>query len=145
MQDIRKNIASLLREQQLGVLATHGDVYPYNTLVGFAVTCDLKRILFATIRSTRKFHNITGHPEVSLLVDSRGNSPEDFKDAQALTVLGSARESTGQQKEEHMSLYLSKHPYLEDFIKDPHCALVSISVKKYILVSRFQEVMELEM
>ncbi|MDH3776949.1 MAG: pyridoxamine 5'-phosphate oxidase family protein, partial [Desulfobulbaceae bacterium] len=41
------------------------------------------------------------------------------------------------------SLYLSKHPYLEDFLRSPSTAFIIISVWSYYLVSRFQEVMEL--
>jgi hypothetical protein len=44
-----------------------------------------------------------------------------------------------------MSLYLQKHPNLREFISDPNCALMEIKVDKYMLVSRFQEVMELDM
>ena len=72
------------------MLATQGDTYPYNTLVGYAFTKDLRFLLFATMRHTRKYGNIVKHPRVSMLIDSRKNYVSDFKDAIALTVVGKA-------------------------------------------------------
>jgi nitroimidazol reductase NimA-like FMN-containing flavoprotein (pyridoxamine 5'-phosphate oxidase superfamily) len=142
---IKRDIGEMLNSQQLGVLATYGSEYPYTTIVGFAATDDLKRILFATFRDTRKYGNIQTDPHVSILMDSRSNSAEDFSSAQALTVLGTVAEVCKDEEHDFMSLYLQKYPNLREFISDPNCALMEIKVDKYMLVSRFQEVMELDM
>jgi hypothetical protein len=42
-------------------------------------------------------------------------------------------------------VYLGKHPYLEGFVTSPTCALLRIKVEKYIVVTRFQEVREIQM
>ena len=86
---LKNKVKKLLIKQKLGVLATQGDVYPYNTLVGYAFTKDLRFILFATMRHTRKYRNIINHHNVSMLIDNRTNRVSDFKDAVALTVAGS--------------------------------------------------------
>jgi general stress protein 26 len=136
------SIRQLLSDQYLGVLATQGQEYPYSTLVGFAATDDLKTLYFATIRDTRKYENIQRHPQVSMLIDSRHNKIQDFKDAQALTVLGKARDEVGTDRPDGESLYLQKHPYLREFLKNPNCAFMRLDVRKFIMVSRFQEVIE---
>jgi len=141
-QEILDQIRALLQGQNCGVLATHGSEYPYATLVGYATSDDCRELIFATIRDTRKFQNIKKTPNVSLLIDSRKNQVNDFQDAQALTVLGSAQELDGTLKNDYLALYLSKHPYLQEFVTAPNCSLIRVSVVKYILVDHFQNVME---
>ena len=144
-KQIRRDINEMLNSQQLGVLATCGSKYPYATIVGFAVTDDLSIILFATFRDTHKYRNMQADPHVSILMDNRSNRVEDFSSAQALTILGTAEDVCEDEESEFKSLYLQRHPHLREFISDPNCALMKVKVDKYILVSRFQEVMELDM
>jgi len=141
-EELLDQIRSLLHTQNCGVLATHGSEYPYATLVGFATTEDCRELIFATIRDTRKYANIKKTPNVSLLIDSRVNQVHDFQDAKALTVLGSAEELDSTLKNNYLALYLSKHPYLKEFVTAPNCSLIKVSVAKYILVDHFQNVME---
>ena len=76
-----------------------------------------------------------------------GGLPEfsDFHQALAATVVGSAGEITGPEKEAVLQRYLQKHPYLEDFARSPTSALVKVSARAYILVKNFQNVMELHL
>jgi nitroimidazol reductase NimA-like FMN-containing flavoprotein (pyridoxamine 5'-phosphate oxidase superfamily) len=142
---IRNDIGNLLRSQTLAVLATSAGRHPYCTLVGFAFTANLKTLVFATMRDTRKFRNITNHGAVSLLIDSRTNSAVDFKDAVALTVLGTAAEVTGKARGTYRRLFLKRHPHLASFVDSPNTALVAVSVRRYIIVQRFQEVREIDL
>jgi hypothetical protein len=73
------------------------------------------------------------HSQVSMLIDSRSNQAKDFKDAQALTVLGAARDEEVLFLRENEALYLQKHPYLRDFLQDPNCAFMRLDVHKYII------------
>ena len=141
-EEILESIESLLRSQHLGVLATQGNEYPYCTLVAYAISEDLREIIFATLRDTRKYRNIKKTPSVSLLIDSRTNQVNDFKDVEALTAVGSAEEISDELKSGYLRGYLEKHPSLEGFAKAPDCALMNIQVTKYILVQHFQNVTE---
>jgi hypothetical protein len=80
---------------------------------------------------------------VAMLMDSRSNEDADIHAAMAVTVTGTAREVVGPEKEPAARLFLAKHPYLRDFVQAPSCALIRVEVGAYILVSRFQQVMEL--
>jgi general stress protein 26 len=144
-EQIRKEIAELLLSQKLAVLATQShEGSSYASLIAFAATDDLKKIVLATPKATRKFANIKHNPKVSLLIDDRSNNEKDFHDAQAVTVMGVVdRIELNSIQNELSQLYLSKHPYLEDFLCSPSTTFIVISVKSYFLVSRFQEVMEL--
>lgn len=128
----------------VGVLATQDGGRPHASLVGFAVTDDLKALVFATPRYTRKYDYLKAEPAVALLVDDRSNEEGDFHNARAVTAYGSAREAEGGDVACFRELYLSRHPYMADFANAPGTALIVIDVDKYSLVTRFQNVEEIE-
>lgn len=141
-QAMEEHVRSVLRGQGLAVVATHAGGQPYANLVAFAESEDLKHLFFATARSTRKFENLAADGRVALLIDSRRNREGDFHEAAAVTAMGVAGEVEGAAKDNALGLYLFKHPYLEDFVRAPTCALFKVHVRKYILVRNFQNVME---
>jgi len=137
-------IRNLLEEQKLAVLSTQNHGQPYCNLIAMAATDDLKHLLFATTRATRKYANLMADSRVAVLVDNRRNDPADFIEAAALTALGKAWELQGVERHQFVKVYLGKHPYLEEFAASPTCALLRIKVDKYIVVTRFQEVREIQ-
>jgi nitroimidazol reductase NimA-like FMN-containing flavoprotein (pyridoxamine 5'-phosphate oxidase superfamily) len=139
----RRRIAALLEGQRLAVLSTQHGGAPYASLVGFAAEADLSRIYFATPQTTRKHRNIEADPRVAMLVDSRTHAEADFHRAAAVTAVGKA---VGVEKDADpgaVSLYLSRHPYLADFLRAPTTRLFAVDVERYLLVVNFQQVMEL--
>ncbi len=141
-KEIQKEIASLLGSQQLAVLSTQREGQPYSSLMAFAFTPDLENIVVATGKSTRKYQNLIQESRVSLLIDNRSNSENDFHTAVAVTVIGKALLIEQPERPEYEKIYLQRHPYLEKFISSPTTAFVKIAVSRYVLVSRFQDVME---
>jgi heme iron utilization protein len=141
--EIEALIGNLLESQNLAVLSTQNHGQPYSNLVAIAATPDLKHLLFATTRATRKYANLMADPRVSVLVDNRRNEVADFVEAAALTALGKAWELQGVERQQYLPLYLAKHPNLADFVAGPTCALLRIRVDKYIVVTRFQDVREM--
>ncbi len=142
---LRKTLSRLLDHCRLAVLATHRDGQPYASLVAFAVTDDLRYLYFATPRSTRKFTNLAVDGRIALLISDDANQVEDFHRAMAVTAVGVGREVEGEEKERALELYLGKHPYLEDFVRAPTCALVELRARSFFLVRHFQNVMELHL
>ncbi|MDF1555797.1 MAG: pyridoxamine 5'-phosphate oxidase family protein [Deferrisomatales bacterium] len=141
--DLSARVEALFRSQGLAVLSTQGEGQPYSSLVACAATPGLRQLLFATTRETRKFRNLATEPRVSLLVDNRANREADFQDAMAATAVGRAAEVEGADLAALRGVYLAKHPYLEDFLVAPTCALIRVQVETYHVVQRFQEVQEL--
>jgi len=137
-------IKNLVESQKLAVLSTQNHGQPYSNLVAFAATEDLQYLLFATTRATRKYANLMADPRVAVLVDNRKNDLADFTEAAAFTALGKAWELQGAERQRFLAVYLEKHPNLKDFVAAPTCALLRVKVDKYIVVSRFQEVTELQ-
>jgi heme iron utilization protein len=140
---LKHTVGELLRSQKLAVLSTHNKGQPYASLVVFAATQDLKLLLFATTRATRKYDNLSHDPRVALLIDSRSNLNSDIHGAIAVTATGIAEEVGEKEKEALLKIYLAKHPHLKEFVHSPTCALLRIKVETYYLVSKFQKVFEL--
>jgi nitroimidazol reductase NimA-like FMN-containing flavoprotein (pyridoxamine 5'-phosphate oxidase superfamily) len=136
-------IRNLLESQRLAVLSTQNHGQPYCNLIAIAATEDLRHLLFATTRATRKYANLMADPRVAVLVDNRRNDPADFAEAAALTALGKAWEVQGVERQHFLEVYLKKHPYLKEFAAGPTCALLRVKVEKYLVVTRFQEVREI--
>jgi len=144
-KDLAAEINILLSGQKLAVLSTQRGGQPYSSLMAFAHTEDLKTLVVATGSSTRKNDNLRQDARVSLLVDSRSNREEDLHLAVALTVIGKASLAEGEERMMYQNLYCTKHPYLESFIHQPTTNLIAIQVRHYLLVKRFQHVMELHL
>ena len=141
--DIRQVLNELLNHQRLAVLSTHTSGQPYANLVAFACSDDLRFLYFVTPRTTRKFSNLQNDCRMALLITSSANQETDFHEAMAVTVVGSAGEISGPEKETALERYLERHPYLEEFARSPTCALMKVHARSYILVQNFQHVMEL--
>ena len=142
---LKKLLKDLFKSQLLACLATQQLKNPYVNLVAFAATEDLGNILFVTKRATSKYANLLSNNKVSVLIDSRTNRDSDFRNAIAVTAVGSAEEVEDNQKESMLQLYMVKHHTLEKFASSPEAALFRIRVKKYFIVRNFQEVIELKM
>jgi nitroimidazol reductase NimA-like FMN-containing flavoprotein (pyridoxamine 5'-phosphate oxidase superfamily) len=144
-KDIVVLIGDLFAAQRLAVLATDRSGKAYATLVGFVAAEDLKTLFFATTRSTRKYKALTANPEVAMLIDSRSNRAQDFRDAVAVTATGVAGEIDKGENPSVLEAYVAKHPHLEDFVASPTCAFIQVRVRAYHVVTRFQHVMTLNM
>jgi nitroimidazol reductase NimA-like FMN-containing flavoprotein (pyridoxamine 5'-phosphate oxidase superfamily) len=147
MEDLdrmKKDLQELFDSQRLGVLATQDEGQPYTSLVAFASGEDLKQLFFATSRATRKYSHVSRDARAAMLIDNRSNEASDFRWARAVTALGRAREIPGNEKDEPLRRYLLKHPHLEEFVFSPSCAFLEINVDRYIVVTRFQNVREVQ-
>jgi len=144
-KQFRMRLGELFRSQNLAALSTHHAGQPYASLVAFYAGDDLKHIYFVTARTTRKFANLSADNRVAVMINSSTNQVSDFHQAISVTAVGMAEEVAGADKEPILGQYLAKHPYLEDFVRSPTCALVRVSVDSYYMVKNFQNVMELHL
>ena len=143
-QDLSGLLRDMFVTQKVAVLATSAEGQPYGSLVAFAATEDLEELLFATARSTRKYGNLLSDPRVSLVVDNRGELKSGLSDALAIGAVGQAEELTGGEKERMAEVYVSRHPYLADFVGSHDIALFSVRVEYYV-ISSFTQGVRLEM
>lgn len=145
MEKHRDDLLQLYRSQPLAILATHNRGQPYGSLVAFAATDDLACLLFSTTRSTRKYANLSADPRVAMVIDNRSNQPSDLRFARAVTATGRAEEAPKDASKDLLTLYVNKHPHLEEFVSSPSTALVKIRIEVCYLVTRFQNVVEIHL
>lgn len=127
--------------ESFAVLATDEGGKPYTSLISFALTPDLKEVIFATPKNTRKFRNIAGAKDVALLIDNRSNKKRGFMETEAITVTGEASVlRRGRAWIEYAGIFLKKHPELEEFINAPTTALIVIDITSCVHVGQFQTV-----
>lgn len=140
--EIQPVLRDLFRSQRFAVLATDDDGQPFASLMAFAASEDLGQIVVLTERATRKFANLKANSRVALLIDDRENKGLDTQDSVAVTALGEAQEVDADAGAPLLELYLVRHPYLAAFAASPGCAVIRVKIKSYLLVSRFQKVIE---
>jgi nitroimidazol reductase NimA-like FMN-containing flavoprotein (pyridoxamine 5'-phosphate oxidase superfamily) len=141
-QDIQTVLRELFRSQRYAVLATDDQGQPFASLMAFAATEDLRRIVVLTERNRRKFANLKANRRVALMIDDRENKGSDTLESVAVTVIGEAREADPEAGAALLELFLARHPYLAAFAASPSCAIVTVEVGSYLLVSRFEKVLE---
>ena len=144
-KQIRKRLGELFDSQNLAALSTQHSGQPYASLVAFYADDDLKHIYFVTPKTTRKYANLSADNRVAVMVNSATNQIADFHRAISVTAVGKAKDIAGGDKKKILNHYLTKHPYLEDFVRSPTCALVGVTIDSYYLVKNFQNVMELHL
>lgn len=139
--DVASRLRRLAAREGFAALATNSAEGPQLSLVAFAVTPDLCEACFATPKNTKKYRNILADGRVALLLDSRGK--KGIMGAEALSLSGRARVvGRGNRRDELAAHILARHPDLEEFLKAPQTAIVSIDLERASHVEHFQVVSE---
>ena len=126
---------------RFAVLATSDKGKPYTSLIAFALTPDRHTLIFATPKATSKYKNLKSEPAVSILLDTRSQDAEDFHSAEAVTLLGTAKEvRTAAQKAEYRQILVNKHPELAAFIDVSGTSLIAVTIRQAVHVEHFQDV-----
>jgi heme iron utilization protein len=138
---VQDRIRKLLVSQRFAILCTQGLAQPYASIVGFAVSHDLKYIYFSTPKTTRKYRLLTRCSKVAIQMDNRSQFPQKFMSVESVTATGKAGEIKSRKESLAVADILQKrHPYLKSFFYSPTCALIRVRVLRYLHVSKFQEV-----
>jgi len=77
--DVTRRLKAFDRKESFAVLATDDRGKPYTSLISFALTPDLRQVIFATPKGTRKFKNLTGTRDVALLIDNRSDQRKGLR------------------------------------------------------------------
>lgn len=142
VQEIQLVLRQLFLSQRYAVLATDDHGQPFTSLMAFAATEDLRQIVLLTERTRRKFANLKANRRVALLIDDRENKGSDTQDAVAVTAIGDAEEADFAACAALLPSFLARHPGLSAFAASPSCAVVTVRITSYLLVSRFERVLE---
>ncbi|MHA2351927.1 MAG: pyridoxamine 5'-phosphate oxidase family protein [Candidatus Thorarchaeota archaeon] len=141
--EVKKRIDKVLKSQSIAVLGTSKDNEPYSSLVGFVVSDDLRELVFATMRQRLKYRNIEANPRVTFMIDDRNVQDNDFNETTSVTIIGSADDVKGKEREEYAALLVDRHPVLTDFVSSPACAVIRVAIDKIFVVSDFESVVKI--
>lgn len=127
--------------QYFAVLATNDAGHPYTSLISFAITPDMKKIIFATPKQTQKFRNIVKTKDISILIDNRSRVRSNLMATEAITIIGKAKYiRKSEYREELAKIFLKKHQMLEEFLHSDTTALIVVNLTRCIHVCKFQSV-----
>lgn len=143
--DVLTRLKVLNQRQRHATLATDSTGQPYTSLVAFALTPDLRCVAFGTPKKTTKYRNILRNNRVSLLIDSRSNSPRAYTRAEAVTVIGRAVVLRKGKRRRLITAQLArKHPVLAVFFSSGTTAVIAVEISRIIHVGSFQTVTALD-
>lgn len=143
-QTTLEQLKMLIDSQNFAVLSTQKNGQPYANLMAFAVTENFDQIIFLTSNTTRKYDNLTSNPRAAILINNSQNLADDTKTATSVTATGITTTINNDDRKTLEALYLKKHPHMKDFSESPTTALVSLAVESYIMVSQFENVVEIK-
>ena len=136
-----EGIRRLLHDQPYAVLCTQGHSQPYGSLIAFAITEDLRTLVFATPVDTRKYRFLLECDRVAVVADSRSTTTLDVMGIEAVTAIGQASiVAPGAEFDHLVALLIQRHPLLADFVHAESSALFRVQMAEYLYVSRFQDV-----
>ncbi len=141
--EVRERIIRVLKGQKIAVLGTSKNDEPYSCLVSFAFAEKLDKLFFATMRQRLKYQNMMANPRVTLIIDDRDVYDSSFNETTSITAVGSAVDTTGDDREKYTSLLLERHPSLTDFVNSPDCAIICVDIDSYYVVSEFESVVRI--
>jgi nitroimidazol reductase NimA-like FMN-containing flavoprotein (pyridoxamine 5'-phosphate oxidase superfamily) len=144
LDETRHLLTGLLESQRFAVVASQSKGQPHCSLVAFASSKDRKLLFFATPRYTRKYSNLLKKARSTMLIDNRSNKAADISEAVAVTAIGNVRELKGSARTRYLKDYLAKHPHMKAFATSPSCSILAMEVERYCIVSKFQNVIELD-
>jgi nitroimidazol reductase NimA-like FMN-containing flavoprotein (pyridoxamine 5'-phosphate oxidase superfamily) len=130
----------LLRENHLCVLATCANNVPHCSLMTYATNAAADRVYLITRRDSRKYANLTGNPQVSLLVDTRGSgNAARAEDLKALTVAGEVTPVADQaERQAVLDMLVEQYPHLRELAQHPAAEPLAVTVKSFLLLDGVQ-------
>jgi len=123
---IPEEMARMIRERDLCVLATSAGDMPHASLMSYAVEPDLQYIHMATPANSRKWANLKKNPNMALLIDERekalaGNRPQ----TRAMTVgCELFPVDDDEEKARILGILAAAHPHLRDFLAAPEIEVI---------------------
>jgi nitroimidazol reductase NimA-like FMN-containing flavoprotein (pyridoxamine 5'-phosphate oxidase superfamily) len=137
---IKKYIEDIFKISRFAVLATEGDGQPHASLIAITPTSGYRKLIFATYRNTRKYHNLAQNGKVAVLVESLDINRSGLQESLVLTAFGHVEEIDNEEMNSVCKAHLERHPDLLSFMQSEDCSLVLIKVDSYQVVRGIDDV-----
>jgi nitroimidazol reductase NimA-like FMN-containing flavoprotein (pyridoxamine 5'-phosphate oxidase superfamily) len=133
-----EKIKTIVRENDICVLATTGANDPHTSLMAYACSEDCTEIYMVTPVKTLKYRNLTANAKVSLLVDTR--EKEHRASIQALTITGQAHTIRDAVKKDAVRKQIQlQHAHLQGLLDQPEIAFICVRIESFQLQSGVHE------
>ncbi len=136
----KEYIKSVILNETFAILSSEGKGKPHASLVASTAYNELKSLLFATYKNTRKYENILQNPKVAVLFDNRSCEIKSSKEIVVITAFGVANEIVAENLSAAKEAHLKKHHDLKEFIASTDCALFEVQVDAYQIVKGIENV-----
>lgn len=135
-----RDIQRILDANRFAVLATQRGGQPHTSLVAYTPLDGIRRLVFATYRSTRKFKSLLESHQVALFIGGQAANSHEVGGRTLLTAHGIASVVSPDEKAHLSHEHKMRHPDLELLLSSPEAALVSVDVTAYQLVNDIEDV-----
>lgn len=116
------------------VLATSSENQPYCSLMSYVTDDSGRYVYLLTGKDTRKSRNIDDNPNVSLLIDNRGQAEEN-SEVNALTVVGQAHKLTDENKKSGLvNKFFERHSELRNLGDATALDVICVEVMAFLLL-----------
>lgn len=133
-----EKIKTIVRENDICVLATAGANNPHTSLMAYACSTECNEIYMVTPVKTLKYRNVTGNARVSLLVDTREKEPR--AGIEALTITGQAHTILDADKQDAVRKQIQlRHAHLQGLLDQPEIAFICVRIEAFQLQSGVHE------
>ncbi len=132
---------SLLKDHDMGVLATSRNDVPHCSLMSY-ITDERGRTVYMVCDSeSTKYKNLLHNDRACLLVDTRVRSAEHAsEEIQALTVGGKFVPLDGKEdKSAVMKKLIARHPQLKEFARLSTSEIITLKVESFLLLKGVSE------
>lgn len=131
---VKKYIEDIFKISRYAVLATEGDGQPHASKIAITPIDGYRKLIFATYRNTRKYHNLAHNGKVAILFESTDINRSGLQESFVLTAFGHVEEMETEEKNIIYNAHLAKHPELLSFMQSVDCSLILIKVVTYQVV-----------
>lgn len=127
----KQKLSSLLAQEHVAVVTTHGDEWPTATMQAFAET-DTLDVILIMLESAPKFLNVQKRPHVTLHVDTRDSGEVRSFQIIRAWIEGMAREVPrgSAEWESCKATFLKKNPFEEPFFQYDTLRMVRVVPKR---------------
>lgn len=135
-----RDIQRILDANRFAVLATQSGGQPHTSLVAYTPLDGIRRLVFATYRSTRKFKSLLESRYVALFIGGQAANSYEVSGRTFVTAHGIASVVSPDEKSRLSHEHKMRHPDLKIPLSSPEAALVSVDVTAYQLVDDIENV-----
>ena len=141
---ITKKVIELTKNQHFGIISSLDKLNKIESnLISFAMSEDLKSLIFYTPKTSKKYNRIVGNDNVCIYINNTINEGRDISKALGISV--SANYNAKPQNLAELSLlYSRKLPFMMGFVNSQSFTPIVVSIDTIEVTLRFQEVVVLK-